>query len=85
MDPVAYQTVLVTIVAVIFGTYVDRAFAHLDPRLSLVQIALNGLAVKYMRSFVQVDGNAWILCASALMAGQTTLMARVKKVLRLEK
>jgi len=84
MDPVAHQTLLVTLVAVIFGTYLDRAFARLDSRLAFVQIALNGLAVKYMRSFVQVDGNAWILCASALMAGQTTLMSRTKKVLHLD-
>lgn len=77
------HTVIITVIAMLYGSVLEKFFANKPDAWVLGQLGLVGIGYDFIRDQYQPDPDAWVAFASALFAAQPSLLPRLKRLLKM--
>lgn len=86
LDPVittGIHTVIVAIMAMLYGSVLEKFFADKPDTWVIAQFMLIGMGYDFIREHYKPDPDAWVVFSAAVFAAQPTLLPRFKRLLKL--
>jgi hypothetical protein len=80
---VGLHTLIVTVIALLLGTFMEKVFARKQPFLGLLQVFFNGIAYDLVREYYKPEPDAWVFFSVALLYAQPSLLPRLRYMLRI--
>jgi len=77
------HTVIVAVIAILFGSFLEKFFASKPTMWVLGQLALNGVGYDLIREHYQPDPDAWVVFAATLFYAQPSLLPKLKALLNI--
>lgn len=77
------QTTVVALVALLFGSTLEKFFAGKPDHYVFAQLFLLGAVYDLIREIYKPDPEAWVVFASAVFSVQPTVWPRVRRVLNM--
>lgn len=77
------HTVVIAVMALLYGTILERFFSRKSDVWALGQIMLIGIAYDFIRDQYQPDPDAWVVFAACTFHAQPTLIPRLQRLIKL--
>ena len=78
------HTVVIAIIAILYGTVMERFFVNKPDMWIIGQLMLVGIGYDFIREYYNPDPDAWVVFASCVFFAQPTLLPRLKRMLKLQ-